>query len=109
MSWLSGLLNTTSSAGVTTAVNAIGDTAIKLRTAITGDMPPEVQKHLADIEAQIAVTQIELNKIASGSTSLFIAGWRPATGWLGVFGLAYNAIIAPLFGLPMSPDNTLEW
>ena len=71
-------------------------------------MPPEVQEHLAELKTRISDAQIELNKIAAGSTSLFIAGWRPAAGWLGVFGLAYNAIIAPLFGLPMSPDNTLE-
>jgi hypothetical protein len=40
--------------------------------------------------------QMEINKIEAANNSLFIAGWRPAIGWVGVFGLAYQFIIAPM-------------
>jgi hypothetical protein len=35
-----------------------------------------------------AEAQIELNKIEAGSRSTFVAGWRPAIGWVGAISLA---------------------
>ncbi len=53
------------------------------------------------------IAQIDVNKVEASSGSLFVAGWRPAVGWVGAFGLAYNAIIEPfaswiarVFGYP---------
>lgn len=42
------------------------------------------------------IAQTEINKIEAGSSSLFVSGWRPAVGWIGVFILAFNYIIYPL-------------
>src|SRR5689334_5102322 len=39
--------------------------------------------------------QIETNKIEAGSTKMFIAGWRPAVGWVCVAALAYAYVIEP--------------
>src|SRR5512138_492760 len=47
-------------------------------------------------EAQAVAGQLEINKIEAGSTSLFVAGWRPFVGWIGALGLAYAALIEPL-------------
>lgn len=41
--------------------------------------------------------QVEVNKIEAGHRSLFVAGWRPGAGWVCVAGLAYAAILRPLF------------
>lgn len=40
--------------------------------------------------------QIEINKEEAKSTSWFIAGWRPAVGWVCVVGLLYASILEPV-------------
>lgn len=40
--------------------------------------------------------QMEVNKVEAASSSLFVAGWRPATGWTCVAGLAYTFLLRPL-------------
>lgn len=40
--------------------------------------------------------QAEINKIEAGHRSLFVAGWRPAVGWICVFSLGWGWILAPL-------------
>lgn len=43
----------------------------------------------------INLAQIELNKIEAASESLFVAGWRPAIGWICGAGYAYHFILQP--------------
>ena len=50
---------------------------------------------ILEAETQLAVGQLEVNKIEAGSDSLFKSGWRPAVGWVSVFGLAYQFIFMP--------------
>jgi hypothetical protein len=38
-------------------------------------------------EAQITLQQIEVNKIEAANSNLFVAGWRPAIGWVGALSL----------------------
>ena len=40
--------------------------------------------------------QIEVNKVEAASTSWFTSGWRPAIGWAGACGMAYNFILRDL-------------
>lgn len=40
--------------------------------------------------------QMEVNKVEAAHSSLFVAGWRPATGWTCVGGLAYTFLLRPL-------------
>lgn len=56
---------------------------------------------LAQVEQQSNAAQVEVNKQEAAHASLFIAGWRPALGWVCVAGCAYHFIVAPLlqFGL----------
>lgn len=39
--------------------------------------------------------QIEVNKIEAASGSVFVAGWRPAVGWVGAASLLYSTIVFP--------------
>ena len=39
--------------------------------------------------------QLALNKAEAAHKSLFVAGWRPAVGWVCVIALANNYVIAP--------------
>lgn len=47
------------------------------------------------IDAGLAQGQIEVNKAEAGHQSIFVAGWRPAVGWVSVAGLAYNFLAHP--------------
>lgn len=40
--------------------------------------------------------QVELNKIEAAHRSVFVAGWRPAVGWICAFGLAWGWIVGPV-------------
>lgn len=42
------------------------------------------------------MAQIEVNRTEASSNSVFVAGWRPFTGWVGGVGLAYSAVVEPL-------------
>jgi hypothetical protein len=42
------------------------------------------------------LAQVETNKIEAASSSLFVAGWRPAVGWICAAGMGINFIITPL-------------
>jgi len=42
------------------------------------------------------LAQVEVNKIEAASSSVFVSGWRPAVGWIGVLGLAYQFLGYPL-------------
>lgn len=46
-------------------------------------------------ELQLLVGQLEVNKVEAAHKSLFVAGWRPAVGWICAFALAYHFILAP--------------
>ena len=57
---------------------------------------------------EIAKAQIEVNKTEAQSRSWWIAGWRPATGWICALAMGYHFIIQPflifflaLFGMKM--------
>jgi hypothetical protein len=46
--------------------------------------------------AEQNIAQTEVNKIEAGSSSIFVAGWRPAIGWVGVLALSYQFLLYPL-------------
>lgn len=41
--------------------------------------------------------QLDINKAEAANANVFVAGWRPAVGWVGAFALANKFIIAPYF------------
>lgn len=63
----------------------------------------ELAAQLQNMELEIAKGQLEVNREEAKNTNWFVAGWRPAVGWLCVTGLGYNTILAPMFGL--APGN----
>ena len=51
---------------------------------------------MADEHAQeLAKGQLEVNKTEAAHKSLFVAGWRPAVGWVCVLGMFGNFITIP--------------
>ena len=45
---------------------------------------------------EIAIAQIEVNKVEAASSSLFKSGWRPAIGWVCGMAFAYHFVLQPL-------------
>ena len=49
----------------------------------------------AKIEAELVAGQQEINKTEAQHSSIFVAGWRPAIGWVGAISLAYQFVLYP--------------
>lgn len=78
-------------------ITAISDL---IKTGLEKWLPDANQREKAALEiAQMVhagnMAQIEVNKIEAASTNLFVAGWRPAIGWICGAGYAYAFIVQP--------------
>lgn len=100
MSWLSDLITGGTTGAISGTLGGIGDAAIKIREAITGDITPEakakLQEHLAELDTQLNLAQAKVDEVEAASGTFFVAGWRPFIGWIGGFGLTYTFIAQPL-------------
>lgn len=47
-------------------------------------------------DTQLAVSQIDVDKVEAANTNVFVSGWRPYVGWVCGTALAYAAIFDPL-------------
>lgn len=62
------------------------------KNQIAYELSTMAEKHAQEI----AKGQIEVNKTEAAHKSLFVAGWRPAIGWVCVLGMAGNFITIPI-------------
>ncbi len=74
-------------------VKTVGDIAGDLITTDKERLQLELDGYRAESERMEG--QVEINKIEAGSASLFVAGWRPAVGWVGVAAMAYQFLAYP--------------
>jgi hypothetical protein len=56
----------------------------------------EMQAQLVTLAAQQAQQQSDVNKVEAASNSLFVAGWRPAIGWVCAAAFAWNYALFPI-------------
>jgi hypothetical protein len=56
----------------------------------------QLQDELAQIQA-ITVNQSDVDKVEAANGSMFVAGWRPAVGWVCAAALALIYIVGPFF------------
>lgn len=89
--------------GIPEAVTAVSNLA---STIIDKKFPnaTEIEKiKLAQLAAEmqnefnLALAQIDVNKTEAANPNIFVSGWRPAVGWVGVIGLLYSFLLQPLF------------
>jgi hypothetical protein len=98
MSFISNLL------GAGDVVRAVGDSLDKLFTS--DDERNEKRLELAKAERDFSLSaltlleksdekqgDVNIEEIRTGS--MFMAGWRPAIGWIGVLALAYQFVLHP--------------
>ena len=88
-----GLLSKLIGGAAASPIEAVGSVI----TGIWGDKGEKMThaEVMARLATQPAMAQIELNKVEAGHRSLFVAGWRPALGWVCVLGLGYAFLVAP--------------
>jgi hypothetical protein len=66
-------------------------------------------------ELQKITGQLEINKMEAQHSSMFVAGWRPGSGWICNIGLLYTFLLQPLLawvaqikGWPIPPAIDTE-
>lgn len=83
---------------------SIGDAFQKIVGAFKVDPTKalEAQTQLEEIKLQLQSkiidqvnAQIEVNKVEAASPHVFVAGWRPAVGWICAIGLGMQFVVAP--------------
>ncbi len=58
---------------------------------------------LAQKQAHAEVlAQLEVNKTEAASNSLFVAGWRPAVGWICSLAFAWHFVLEPMAGFTLA-------
>lgn len=80
--------------GIGTVIDSVGKIAGDLIT--TDKERLELELRAKELDQAIDLAQIEVNKVEAASASVFVAGWRPAIGWIGAAALAYQFLAYPL-------------
>jgi len=82
-------------ASIATGLLGIADTVADSLFETEND---RAKARVAVIEAlqRVDLGQLQLNTTEAQHRSLFVAGWRPAIGWVCAFAVAYQFVIHPL-------------
>lgn len=81
--------------GIAEAASHIADKFFPDKTQAQKDAAAlELQKVMNDYG--LATAQTDINKLEAASTNWFVAGWRPAVGWVCAIGLLYQFVLMPI-------------
>lgn len=80
--------------GIGSMIESVGKVAGDLITTDKERMQLELEGRKLDQTIDLA--QIEVNKAEAAHSSVFVAGWRPAIGWIGAAAMAYQFLLYPL-------------
>ena len=85
----------------TSVINKIWPDPVKQAEEVRKLQELAQQGDLAQLNAEVKllVAQIELNTVEAAHDSMFVAGWRPAVGWVCCIGLLYNVLLAPFLDI----------
>jgi hypothetical protein len=78
------------------------------KNAIAHELATMAERHLQEL----LKGQLEVNKVEAAHKSLFVAGWRPAIGWICGIALLYSTILSPIldiwFTVPVVNTSLLQ-
>lgn len=79
-------------------ITGIGSVADLASTVINKIWPDKTEQEKQQLAAAVMVVQgqLDTNKAEAGNPNMFVAGWRPAVGWVCAGALAYQYLIRPL-------------
>ena len=63
-----------------------------VKNKLAHDLSTMAERHAQEL----AKGQLEVNKTEAAHKSLFVAGWRPAIGWICGLGMASNFLVIPI-------------
>ena len=86
-------MNPLVSMGLGGIIETVGKVADDLFTSDEERLKAELDAYTAETER--ASLQTEVNKVEAAHSSIFVAGWRPAIGWIGAGSMGYQFIIYP--------------
>jgi hypothetical protein len=100
--------------GIGNIIEGVGKIAGDLITTDKEKMALELEGRKLDLEQEkieqtTDLAQVEVNKIEAASSNLFVSGWRPAVGWVGVLALAYQYLGYPLMQWVWSFGQGMDW
>jgi hypothetical protein len=95
-------------------IEAVGKVAGDLITTDKEKMEMEIEQRKLDLEEKridqaTDLAQIEVNKIEAASSSVFVSGWRPAIGWIGVAAMGYQFLLYPLLQWAWKYLQAMGW
>ena len=73
-----------------------------LREKLSHDIATMAEKHTQ----QQVMAQIEVNKVEAAHRNMFVAGWRPAIGWICALGMAGNFLVIPFVNMGLELTGT---
>jgi hypothetical protein len=80
--------------GIGSIVETVGNIADNLITTDKERLELELENYKVD--AGLLQSQAAVNAAEAAHESVFVAGWRPAIGWVGAAALAYQFLVYPL-------------
>ena len=80
--------------GIGAIIESVGKVASDLITTDKERIQLELEGRR--IDQAIDLAQMEVNKTEAQNQNLFVAGWRPAIGWVGAAAMAYQFLAYPL-------------
>jgi hypothetical protein len=80
--------------GIGAIIDSVGKVASDLITTDKERIELELEGRRIDQATDLA--QMEVNKTEAQNQNLFVAGWRPAVGWVGAAAMAYQFLAYPL-------------
>ena len=69
------------------------------------DLKLKLQHELNQELHKANMAQIEVNKVEAQHRTVFVAGWRPFTGWICASALAYHFILEPVLIFILALQN----
>lgn len=69
------------------------------------DLKLKLQHELNQELHKANMAQIEVNKVEAQHRTVFVAGWRPFTGWICASALAYHFILEPVLIFALATQN----
>lgn len=69
------------------------------------DLKVKLEHELKNELHRANLAQVEVNKIEAAHRTVFVAGWRPFTGWSCAIALTYHFIIEPVIVFILAINN----
>lgn len=74
-------------------IEAVGKIADDLITS--DEERAQMALDVIKVEAELTKGQLAINEAEARHSSIFVAGWRPAIGWIGAGAMGYQFILYP--------------